>query len=260
MDEYLILNHYYNIQQIIEKYSPFDEITINWLLFGNSNVKESNRNTMFDVFVNSDNKLNVHVKSFLKVDSIIAANNPHRVFTKRSSIYKNIYNEVIDNYYTNMYDDKFKGRDDGVNFFSKLSNEKLMYSNNVPMYLAHFIINDTFNFYRRRYYNYGSSRRYEIKRNYVNQNFTNEDIQLLLNDKSQEIIDMLHSNDDGKIALLIEKHYNDKNDSYKASIRNILLNVINFYRGHNCNLMPNSVGEKFIQLNIDTLYKNRFVH
>ena len=233
LDEYLILKHFNNIQQVIEKYSPFDELTINWLLFGNSNIKKSDGKSMLNVFVHSHNKLNIHVKSFVKMDSVIAGCNPHRLFTKRSSIYKNIYNEVIDNYYTNMYDDTFKRREDGVNFFTTIKDDKLLFNENIPMYIAHYVISDTTNFYRRRYLNYDSSRRHEIEAKYANPIFTKLDIHKLLHDKADDIIEILFNEDNTKIEDLIKKYYENESENYKTSVKESLLKIFQFYTAHN---------------------------
>ena len=69
-DEFLFLNEFQNIQELINYYTPFDSLLINWLLFGSNNKKYNNTDTLIPIFNKSSDKLDPLVKSLTKVSSL----------------------------------------------------------------------------------------------------------------------------------------------------------------------------------------------
>ena len=139
-DEFLYLNKFKNIQEMIEFYEPFDSILINWLLFGGSYLKRNDKNTITNVFTKSDNNLHFHVKSLAKVNSIIDFNNNSHTFRlKNNSIIKDIDNNIV-----NFNQDSKKSID--------ITSHKLPdmnYKNRI--YIAHYISQDYYTFIQRKF-------------------------------------------------------------------------------------------------------------
>lgn len=67
-DEFLILNYDTNVNDFISKYKDYDQLGLNWLMFGTNN-KETFTGTIIENFTRCDNKLNMHIKSFLNLNS-----------------------------------------------------------------------------------------------------------------------------------------------------------------------------------------------
>lgn len=79
-DEFLVLNKCNNVNIFLQDYLNYDQIGINWLVFG-SNYRDSRLNsdeTIIETYKRSDKNLNVHIKSFLnlKVQNFTIIN-PH---------------------------------------------------------------------------------------------------------------------------------------------------------------------------------------
>jgi len=92
-DEFLFLNKFKTLQEMMNYYQPFDELNINWLIFSDSPVEDS------DSLLKSSNRsgkyLNNYTKSITKVSSIITGRNAHNLLIKENSIIKNVFNNVI---------------------------------------------------------------------------------------------------------------------------------------------------------------------
>jgi hypothetical protein len=68
-DEFLILNKHNNVNDFLNLYKNYDQIGINWLLFGSNNLnKKLNSNqTIIESYTKCQKKLNMHIKSFLNL-------------------------------------------------------------------------------------------------------------------------------------------------------------------------------------------------
>lgn len=66
-DEFLILNQDSNIESFINKYETYDQVGINWVMFGSNYHNNDPPGTILENYTKSDNVLNAHVKSFLKL-------------------------------------------------------------------------------------------------------------------------------------------------------------------------------------------------
>jgi hypothetical protein len=94
-DEFLYLNHFENIQQMMNFYQPFDELNINWLIFSDNNQKEANPDSLIKYSNMSGKYLCFYTKSITKVSSIITGLNAHNMRIYDNSIIKNIFNKII---------------------------------------------------------------------------------------------------------------------------------------------------------------------
>lgn len=91
-DEFLVLNHTNNVNNFLHNYIPYDQIGINWLLFG-SNYREkvlNNNESIIESYTRSDKNLHNHLKSFiniqhLKYNNLLYIPNPHTYVLKNMS-------------------------------------------------------------------------------------------------------------------------------------------------------------------------------
>jgi Glycosyl transferase family 2 len=77
-DEFLVLNAFSNIKEMLKYYLFSDSLAINWLMFGTS-FHKTNPPTglLIENYIKSDLKLDKHVKTFVRPSQVIAAITPH---------------------------------------------------------------------------------------------------------------------------------------------------------------------------------------
>jgi hypothetical protein len=68
-DEFLVLNNHANICDFLEIYRTYDQVGINWLLFGSNNLTVAPSGTILESYTRSEEMLNPHIKSFLNLRS-----------------------------------------------------------------------------------------------------------------------------------------------------------------------------------------------
>jgi hypothetical protein len=76
-DEFLNLNRFSNVKDFLNTFKFADAIGINWLMFGTSQHKKQPKGLITENFVNSELRLNQHVKSFVRPHCAIKSVNPH---------------------------------------------------------------------------------------------------------------------------------------------------------------------------------------
>jgi hypothetical protein len=77
-DEFLILNAFQNVKEMLKYYLFADSIAINWLMFGtNHHKKEPDSGLIVENYTRSDLILNKHVKTFVRPSQVINAITPH---------------------------------------------------------------------------------------------------------------------------------------------------------------------------------------
>ena len=77
-DEFLLLNNFNNIKELLNAFNFADAIGVNWLMFGTSHHIKQPPGLLMENFTMSDKLINQHVKSFVRPDKIILpAVNPH---------------------------------------------------------------------------------------------------------------------------------------------------------------------------------------
>jgi hypothetical protein len=80
-DEFLILNEFQNVKEMLKRYSFADSIAINWLLFGtNHHKKEPTDGLIIENYTKSELTLNKHIKTFVRPSQVIDAPSPHWFF------------------------------------------------------------------------------------------------------------------------------------------------------------------------------------
>jgi hypothetical protein len=77
-DEFLVLNAFQNVNELLTRYLFADSIAINWLMFGtNNHKKEPNSGLIVENYTKSDLKLDKHVKTFVRPSQVVNAITPH---------------------------------------------------------------------------------------------------------------------------------------------------------------------------------------
>lgn len=133
VDEFLVLNKFSNLDQLIDFYEDFDLLQINWLIFGNNgHVKLINKKTILDKFTKSNVRLHSAIKSFCRSTNINQTINAHCFSLKSNTIIKNILNEVEQNTQSNSV--------------------KCEYSD-AKVFIAHFMVQDCYTFVYRKMQN-----------------------------------------------------------------------------------------------------------
>lgn len=137
-DEFLYLNNFHNIQDVINFYHPFDELRINWLLFNHNEVKINETNSLVNTFTSSQQYINKYIKSFIKVSSIITGNNAHHCNLIEPYIAKDIFNTIIVNPISSC-----------VVRFNFDDIDKIHYKN-CPLFIAHYVYKCISSFVERK--------------------------------------------------------------------------------------------------------------
>jgi len=204
MDEYLVIK-YNNINAVIDFYQPFDQLKINWVFFGNNNIKKSNDlSKLKPLFTKSLLKFNKMVKSLVKVNSIMSNNDPHAF--NINGITKNILNEIsnessIDK---NLQNYTFK---------------------DVNIYIAHYMTQDTFSFIKRRFCRDTQNIDQRVNAlNYIDdKNIIKQNLLNYINTNINSIVDYIHGDHDNINMFL---------DIYRDTL---IFIKHNFFKGHNRN-------------------------
>lgn len=140
-DEFLYLNNFANIQDMVTFYEPFDAILINWLIFGGTYLQFNETSTVTNVFTRSNTLLHFHVKSLAKVNKIINFNNNAHTFKLiDNSIIKDIDNNVITN---------FNQHSKQTSHITSRHLPNMEYKNRI--YLAHYMCQDYYTYIKRKF-------------------------------------------------------------------------------------------------------------
>lgn len=92
-DEFLILNsRFRGVKHFLSQYSMAgDLVGVNWLIFGTNHlVQEPTEGLMLEHYTRSSNRLNHHIKSFVKPREATVADNPHFYHIKRPARMLNV--------------------------------------------------------------------------------------------------------------------------------------------------------------------------
>jgi hypothetical protein len=113
-DEFLILNSFYGVKQMLNAFNYADALSINWLYFGsNHHVSEPTTGLLLENYTKSDQHMDKHVKSFVRPSRVTNITNPHfyhiqnpsrNITINNKSIPPNPFNEsVTSNNYNMMH-------------------------------------------------------------------------------------------------------------------------------------------------------------
>jgi hypothetical protein len=76
-DEFLVLNHFMGVKNLLRKYNFAHSLGINWLMFGSSYHKKDPLGLLIENYTKSEQKLNQHVKTFVRPEYVTSVANPH---------------------------------------------------------------------------------------------------------------------------------------------------------------------------------------
>ena len=220
-DEFLFLNKFDNMNDLINHYSPFDSLKINWLLFGSSKLKENTSDSIINTFNLSSEFLSSYIKSLTKVSSIdtttIKSKNPHAFNIKKNGISKNILNEILNIEETNAITCK------NLNIHYKKA----------PVYIAHYLLQDVYTYIDRKVLGFIFNRNsYHLSNEQIelvnkNKNIisdfileTNQEITMIYLDKLVDLLKMDKKQID---------HYYSRFNYFDKNINNIINNDIKNY-------------------------------
>lgn len=131
IDEYLVLkDDFKTINDVINYYGNFDQLRINWLLFGNNYLKKADNTTLIKNYTRSDEYLFHQSKCLTKVSSIKSCHDPH---------------------FFDLYPSKQIDIDIFGNPFKQFKENQVNNDKNVKLYISHYRNTDTETFMRRRY-------------------------------------------------------------------------------------------------------------
>lgn len=253
-DEYITLKKFNNIHDLINHYKPFDQLYLNWVFFGDSNIykvvynkTESSKNKgwlqlepVLHINKLSDNKISSNdIKSIVNLKTCLSARNPHYFtkFTTENPIIKDVFNNIQPLSPTIQ----LKGPNGSI-----WKNESL---DELPCYLSHFICITCYDFFYRRYhYNYGyrTSRLIEEYKDTINVK------DFLKNNLSFIIKCSLLNLSLEQITYIIRLQLINSNDN----LAQLVYKISSFYNGHNKNIIKNEHFSKFVKNNI-SMYSDK---
>jgi hypothetical protein len=76
-DEFLVLNSFQNVKQMLNTYRNAHSLSINWLMFGTNHHVKTPKGLMVENFTSSELIPDMHVKSFVRPFEVIDVTNPH---------------------------------------------------------------------------------------------------------------------------------------------------------------------------------------
>ena len=95
-DEFLILNSFYGVKQMLNTFNYADALAINWLMFGSNNhIKEPPTGLLIENYTKSEQYADKHVKSFVRPSQITNITNPHFYHIKNPYRNITINNKII---------------------------------------------------------------------------------------------------------------------------------------------------------------------
>ena len=131
-DEFIILNKYNGVKQMLNNFNFAHSLSINWLMFGTSHIIKEPHGLITENYVKSQENLDQHVKTFVRPNEVKYADNPHFYNMKNKNKMYNIDGNKMDSF------KPFYFHDNPVSF------------NNVGSYLAHYFYQSEETYVKRK--------------------------------------------------------------------------------------------------------------
>ena len=134
-DEFLTINNHTfkdenKVKQLLTLFYFADTLAINWLMFGSSNHETQPPGLIMNNFTHSDDKLNPHVKTFVRPAFVYPAINPH--------------------YFPAIHPNRsFAATGNAVESMSAFNSVNIEF-HNAPAYVAHYVVQSKQEFLRRK--------------------------------------------------------------------------------------------------------------
>ena len=94
-DEFLILNEFNGVKQMLNEYNHAHSLAINWIIFGTNYLKKEPDGLILENYTKSELKLDHHIKSFVRPYEVINADNPHFYHIRNKNKMYNIQNQIM---------------------------------------------------------------------------------------------------------------------------------------------------------------------
>ena len=86
-DEFIILNNFRGVKELLNRYHFADSLALNWLMFGTNNHITEPHGLILENYTRSDEQLNRHVKTFVRPSQVCVAGpaSPHSYYVVNQS-------------------------------------------------------------------------------------------------------------------------------------------------------------------------------
>ena len=96
-DEFIILNKVNKIHDLIQLYKENDLVGLNWVMFGSNNHDKTPNGLMMENYTKVESEyVDKHIKSLVKTNQVVNANNPHFYLMKNPI---HIHNFFLSNFF-----------------------------------------------------------------------------------------------------------------------------------------------------------------
>jgi hypothetical protein len=260
-DEYITLQKFSNIHELINHYKPFDQLYLNWVFFGGSNIYKVDYNhdntkikhhkdwlylePILHINKMSDDRISSNdIKSIVNLKTCISARNPH--YFNKFSISNPIVKDIFNNIQPLSSTIQLKGPDGNI-----WKNDSL---NELPCYLSHFICITCYDFFYRRYHyksGYRTSRIIDEYKNIIKvKQFLKYNISFII--KCSILALSLE-----QIIDIINKNNNYISYGNRDKLGEFIYKISSFYNSHNKNIITNNYFKKFVNSNKNLLYSDK---
>lgn len=101
-DEFLILKEDDNIDSFLKKYENYQQVGINWLMFGSNNHDKTPNSTMLESYTKCNSLVDHHTKAFVRPKDVVGCGHPHIYKVKNSNLsITSTYDKLDSPFYTN---------------------------------------------------------------------------------------------------------------------------------------------------------------
>jgi len=137
-DEYLVLPKHNNVESFLKDYCSYNQIGINWLMFGSNFHNKKTNGTTIETYTRCNFILDQHIKSFVKPTKVLKVLNAH------------VYH--VEDYETMSVGVDFSPLDTVHKHLYKCSNSEVNGSNFLSMnaFVAHYYTQDYETYYERK--------------------------------------------------------------------------------------------------------------
>jgi hypothetical protein len=240
-DEYIVLQQFNNVVNMINYYKPFDQVYFNWIFFGDNNIyNASSLTTLLD----KNNKSEIVVSSnepkvIINVKTAISAKSPH-FFDKFNKDKTNIINKNV----FNQSGIPLMNRYQPNNAFNTIN--KSVDISKLPVYIAHFSIITLKDFYKKRFNHISGSRLAKPNfsnidfKNTIKENYVLIYLMTILKIKKEDFINM---------TIFTSSSSNTAFNTNTTTIIDPFYTMIDLYLKRNKNTITNTFFSKFINDN-----------
>jgi mRNA-degrading endonuclease HigB of HigAB toxin-antitoxin module len=131
-DEFLILNSYNGVKQMLNNFSFAHLLSINWLMFGTNHIVKEPSGLIIENYTKSEAKLNKHVKCFVRPKEVKNVNNPHYYNIKNNNKMYNIDGKKMELFSYHAF------------------HENNLFFQNVPAYISHYFYQSEETYIKRK--------------------------------------------------------------------------------------------------------------